>query len=89
MKYSAPLGCKDVATCSTVVDGSVEKTLQTKSFLLVLCYGSMSGSIAKFIRRRDLGLKSYPKDWRNTRSNSRHLVYKESCFTTTQLRLRS
>ena len=29
---------------------------------------------AKVIRRRDLGLKSHPKDWRSLGSNSRPLV---------------
>ena len=42
---------------------------------------------AKVIRRRDLGLKSHPKDWRSPGSNSRPLVYKASSFTTTPRRL--
>ena len=31
---------------------------------------------AKVIRKRDLGLKSHPKDWRSLGSNSGPLVYK-------------
>ena len=31
---------------------------------------------AKVIRRRNVGLKSHPKDWRSPGSNSRPLVYK-------------
>ena len=42
---------------------------------------------AKVIRRRDLGLKSHPKDWRSPGSNSRPLVYKASSLTTTPRRL--
>ena len=33
---------------------------------------------AKVIRRRDLALKSHPKDWRSPGLNSRPLVYKVS-----------
>ena len=42
---------------------------------------------AKVIRRRDLGFKSHPKDWRSPGSNSRPLVYKASSLTTTPRRL--
>ena len=42
---------------------------------------------AKVIRRRDLGLKSQPKDWRSPGSNSRLLDWKASNLTTTLLRL--
>ena len=42
---------------------------------------------AKVIRRRDLGLKSHPKDWRSPGSNSRPLVYKAGGLTTTPWRL--
>ena len=42
---------------------------------------------AKVIRRRDLGLKSHPKDWRSPGSNSRPLVYKAGGLTTTPRRL--
>ena len=42
---------------------------------------------AKVIRRRDLGLKSHPEDWRSPGSNSRSLVYKASSLTTTPRRL--
>ena len=44
---------------------------------------------AMVIRRRDLGLKSLPKDWRSPGSNSRPLVYKASSLTTTPRRLLS
>ena len=39
------------------------------------------------IRRRDLSLKSHPKDWRSPGSNSRSLVYKSKSFTTSPRRL--
>ena len=42
---------------------------------------------SKVIRRRDLGLKSHPKDWRRLGSNSRPQVYKVSSLTTTPWRL--
>ena len=42
---------------------------------------------AKVIQRRDLGLKSHPKDWRSPGSNSRPLVYKASSLTTSPRRL--
>ena len=42
---------------------------------------------AKDICRRDLSLKSHPKDWRSPGSNSRPLVYKASTLTTTPQRL--
>ena len=42
---------------------------------------------AKVIRRRDLRLKSHPKDWRSPGSNSRPLVYKASSLITTPRRL--
>ena len=42
---------------------------------------------AKVIRRRDLGFKSHPKDWRSLGSNPRPLVYKASGLTTTLWRL--
>ena len=42
---------------------------------------------AKVIQRRDLGLKSHPKDWRSPGSNSRSLVYKIGSLTTIPLRL--
>ena len=44
-------------------------------------------STAKVIQRRDLGLKSHPKDWRSPGSNSGPLVYKASSLTTTPRRL--
>ena len=42
---------------------------------------------AKVICRRDLGLKSHPKDWRSPGSNSPPLVYKACSLTTTPRRL--
>ena len=42
---------------------------------------------AKVIRRRDLDLKSHPKDWRSPGSNSRPLDNKASGLTTTPRRL--
>ena len=44
---------------------------------------------AKVIRRRDLGLKSHPKDWGSPGSNPRTPVYKASSLTTTPRRLLS
>ena len=37
---------------------------------------------AKVIRRRYLGLKSYPKGWRSSGSNPGPLIYKASSFNT-------
>ena len=54
----------------------------------LLCYVVLRFYVpptAKVIRRRDLGLKSHPKDWISPRSNSRPLVYKVSSLTTTPL----
>ena len=42
---------------------------------------------AKVIQRRDLGLKSHPKDWRNPGSNSGPLVYKAGSLTARPRRL--
>ena len=42
---------------------------------------------AKVIRRRDLGLKFHPKDWRSPGSNSRPLVYKADSLTARPRRL--
>ena len=42
---------------------------------------------AKVIRRRDLGLKSHPKDWRSPGSNSGPLVYKAGSLTALPRRL--
>ena len=51
------------------------------------CVGFYVPPTAKVIRRRGLGLKSHPKDWRSPGSNSRPLVYKASSLTTTPRRL--
>ena len=42
---------------------------------------------AKVIWRRDLGLKSHPKDWRSPGSNSGPLVYKAGSLTARPRRL--
>ena len=42
---------------------------------------------AKVIRRRNLGLKSHPKDWRSPGSNSGPLVYKAGSLTARPQRL--
>ena len=39
----------------------------------VVVLGFYVSPTAKVIRRRDLGLKSHPKDWRSPESNSRPL----------------
>ena len=44
---------------------------------------------AKVIRRRDLGLKSHPKDWRSPGSISGPLVYKAGSLTARPRRLHS
>ena len=56
------------------------------SFVVVMLWFLVPPT-AKVIRRRDLGLKSHPKDWRSPGSNSRPLVYKASSLTTTPRRL--
>ena len=42
--------------------------------VVVVVLGFYVPPTAKVIRRRDLGLKSHPKDWRSPGSISRHLV---------------
>ena len=54
---------------------------------VVVALGFYVPPTAKVIRRRDLGLKSHPKDWRSLGSNSLPLVYKASSLTTTPRRL--
>ena len=54
---------------------------------VVVVLGFYVPPTAKVIRRRDLGLKSHPKDWRSPGSNSRPLVYKASSLNTTPCRL--
>ena len=41
--------------------------------VVVVVLGFYVSQTAKVIRRRDLGLKSHPKDWRSPGSNSRPL----------------
>ena len=55
--------------------------------VVVVVLGFYVPPTAKVIRRRDLGLKSHPNDWRRPGSNSRPLVYKASSLTTTPRRL--
>ena len=50
------------------------------SGFFVVALGFYVPPTAKVIRRRALGLKSHPKDWRNPGSNSRPLVYKAGGF---------
>ena len=54
---------------------------------VVVALGFYVPPTAKVIRRRNLGLKSHPKDWRSPGSKSRPLVYKASSLTTTPRRL--
>ena len=54
---------------------------------VVVVLGFYVPPTAKVIRRRDLGLKSHPKDWRSPGSNSRPLVYKAGGLTTTPRKL--
>ena len=48
---------------------------------VVVVLGFYVPPTAKVIWRRDLGLKSHPKDWRSPGSNSRPLVYKVGSLT--------
>ena len=57
------------------------------TMVAVVVLGFYVPPTAKVIRRRDLGLKSHPNDWRSLGSNTRLLVYKASSFTTTPRRL--
>ena len=62
-----------------------EKTKQKNNnillHMLVVVLGFYVPPTAKVIRRRDLGLKSHPKDWRSPGSNSGPLVYKAGSLT--------
>ena len=62
-------------------------TVQSRCVVVVVVLGFYVPPTAKVIRRRDLDLESLPKDWRNSGSNSRPLVYKASSLTTTPQRL--
>ena len=55
--------------------------------VVVVVLGFYVPPTAKVIRRRDLGLKSHPKDQRSPGSNSGPLVYKAGGSTTTPLHL--
>ena len=55
--------------------------------VVVVVLGFYVPPTAKVIRRRDLGLKSHPKNWRSPGSNSQPLVYKAGGLTTTPRRL--
>ena len=55
--------------------------------VVVVVLGFYVPPTAKVIRRRDLGLKSHPKDWRSPGSNSGPLVYKAGSLTARPQRL--
>ena len=55
--------------------------------VVVVVLGFYVPPTAKVIRRRDLGLKSHPKDWRSPGSNSGSLVYKAGSLTARPRRL--
>ena len=55
--------------------------------VVVVVLGFYVPPTAKVIRRRDLGLKSHPKDWRSPGSNSGPLVYKAGSLTARPRRL--
>ena len=55
--------------------------------LVVVVLGFYVPPTAKVIQRRDLGLKSHPKDWRSSGSNSGPLVYKACSLTARPRRL--
>ena len=55
--------------------------------IVVVVLGFYVPPTAKVIRRRDLGLKSHPKDWRSPGSNSGPLVYKADSLTAWPRRL--
>ena len=57
--------------------------------VVVVVLGFYVPPTAEVIRRRDLDLKSDPKDWRSPGTNPRPLVYKASGLTTTLRRLLS
>ena len=62
----------------------MESRLQTQlhvHVVVVVVLGFHVPPTAKVIRRRDLGLKSHPKDWRSPGSNSGPLVYKAGSLT--------
>ena len=58
-----------------------------KLYSTVVVLGFNVPPTAKVIRRRDLGLKSHPKDWRSPGLNSRPLVYKAGSLTARPRRL--
>ena len=55
--------------------------------VVVVVLGLYVPPTAKVIRRRDLGLKSHPKDWRSPGSNSGPLDYKAGSLTARPRRL--
>ena len=59
--------------------------VRAQSVLNLVCFVVVLGfyvpPTAKVIWRRDLGLKSHPKDWRSPGSNSGPLVYKAGSLT--------
>ena len=52
--------------------------MNTTKDVVVDVLGFYVSPTAKVIRRRDLGLKSHPKDWRSPGSNSRPLTNKDN-----------
>ena len=58
-----------------------------KCLPIVVVLGFYVPPTAKVIQRRDLDLKSHPKDWRSPGANSLPLVYKAGGLTTTSRRL--
>ena len=67
-----------------VCKGYQQTTLTGK---VVVVLGFYVPPTAKVIRRRDLGLKSHPKDWRSPGSHSGPLVYKAGSLTARPRRL--
>ena len=73
-----------------LLEASIDFTAPTSpsvSKVVVVVLGLYVPPTAKVIRRRDLGFKSHPQDWRSPESNSRPLVYKASTLTTTPPKL--
>ena len=62
-------------------------TVPIETPLYVVVLGFYVPPTAKVIWRRDLGLKSHPKDWRSPGSNSGPLVYKAGSLTARPRRL--
>ena len=72
--------CIIIMVCACVVHSANYKQI-------VVVLGFYVPPTAKVIWRRDLGLKSHPKDWRSPGSNSGPLVYKAGSLTARPRRL--